>query len=113
MMFPAATKVVFGKRILEMNPSLASDIRGFLEELPTLLAGWPRWLAPTAHRKRDAALVPIKKWHNEIEGHHVGNNDWNPYHGSDYVKARREFLSKFEEVDIDEQASETLGLFMG
>jgi hypothetical protein len=112
LLFPAATEVIFGKRILEMNPAFAPEIRSFLEDLPTYLGMWPRWLAPTTYRRRDAALFSIKKWLCEIERHSKDNTDWDPAHGSDYVKERHRFLGKFEEVNIDVEASETIGLFM-
>jgi len=113
LLFPASTEVIFGKRILDVNPSLASDIRGFLDDLPTFLGMWPRWLAPATYRRRDVALESIKNWIREIERHDVKNSGWDLQLGSDYIGERHRFLRKFEEVNIDVEAAETLGLFMG
>jgi hypothetical protein len=112
LMFPAATEVIFGKRMLELNPFLMREIRGFLEDLPVYLGMWPRWLVPATYRRREAALNSIKRWLREVDEQLLENGTWNPDHGCSYITERRRFLSKFKEVDIEVEASETLGLFM-
>ena len=89
-----------------------TEIRGFLADLPTYLGMWPRWLAPATYHRRDVALRSIKKWIQEINDYSSRNADWNPNHGCDYIKERHRFLSCFEEMNVDVEASETLGLFM-
>jgi hypothetical protein len=112
LVFPAATEVFFGKRMLELNPSLQTEIRGFLEDIPVFLRMLPRWMAPAAYRRRDAALRSIKKWLLELEERGISDTDWNTQYGCDYIQARHGWTKKFEEVDIDSDASEILGLFM-
>jgi hypothetical protein len=112
LVFPAATEVFFGKRMLELNPSLQSEVRGFLDDLPVYLRMLPRWVAPAAYRRRDAALRSIKKWLLEIEERGISTSDWNSQYGCEYLKVRHGWTRNFEEVDINSDASEILGLFM-
>jgi hypothetical protein len=88
LVFPAATEVFIGKRMLELNPSLQSEIRGFLEEFLVYLRMWPRWLAPAIYRRREAALCSIKKWLLEIDEHGISTSDWSPEHGCDMSLSR-------------------------
>lgn len=112
LIFPPATEVMFGKRILELNPSFISEIRGFLEDIPAFLALWPRWLRPGPFRRRASATEAVKKWVAEIRDHCSKNSEWNPDHGCDHIKDRHYFMASFEEWTLDVQACEGLGLFL-
>lgn len=119
LVFRASTEAICGSFLLSLNPTLAEDFWAFNHNVPKLLKGIPRWLAPGAYRSRDKMLIAIKKWHNfansHSDGYKTGPDDpeWDPYFGSKYIKARQKFLNEIEVMDDDCRASEDLGFLFG
>ena len=115
LVFPASTESLCGSALLSLNPTLTEDFWAFERIIPQLLK-FPRWLSPSAYRKRDKVLSMIKRWHaygNErVDCSKVGNEDpvWEPFLGSKYVRERQRFLQGIDMMDADGRASEDLGL---
>ena len=119
LVFPAGTESLCGSSILALHPTLTEDFWAFAECLPTLLRGLPRWLSPSAHRKRDKMLKMVKEWHayayKRSDFFKTGSEDpdWDPDLGTKYVKARQTIFHGIEVLDADGRASEDLGLLFG
>jgi hypothetical protein len=60
LVFHASTEAICGSFLLSLNPTLTEDFWAFDHNIPTLLKGIPRWLAPGAHKSREKMLIAIK-----------------------------------------------------
>jgi hypothetical protein len=115
LVFRASTEAICGSFLLSLNPTLTEDFWVFDHNIPTLPKGIPRWLAPGDHKSREKMLIAIKKWHSfansHSDGYKTGPNDqeWDPYFGSKYVKARQKFSYEIGVMDDDCRGSEDLG----
>ena len=108
--FEAAVQSMFGTYMLSLNPTLADDFWAFNRAIGTLFMGLPRWLSPAAHRARDKMLRNIEKWQRHGEEHSerdkLGDIDWEPYYGSQFIRERQRLLDKRGILDPTARAAE-------
>lgn len=114
--FRAAVEAMCGSFVLSLNPTLVEDFWNYDASIPSLVKGYPRWLAFNAHKARDKMLKSVKRWHgfaNQFaDCTKTGPNDpeWDPCWGSKLVKARQSYCLATGVMDADAIASEDLGL---
>lgn len=113
-LFSAAVESMCGTYIFSLNPTLVEDFWQFDRNVPLLYKGVPQWMYPSAYRAREKMLTSMKKWHKFASEHSDYSKreagDWDPYWGSNLVKARQEYFHKMGILDADAMASEDLGL---
>ena len=113
-LFSAAVVSMCGTHLFSLNPTLVADFWEFDRNVPILYKGFPKWLYPSAYKAREKMLISIKRWH-KFAGEHSDYSQreaggWDPYWGSNLVKARQEYFHKMGILDEDAMASEDLGL---
>ena len=118
LIFTAATKSLFGPYLLSLNPGFAEDFWQYVDAMPMLLKGVPRWMNPRAYKARDRVLDEIRKWHRfarqQSDVSPVGPNDadWDDYWGSKYLRVRQSFGQAIEGMDDEALAAEDLALLV-
>ena len=114
--FRAAVEAQCGSHLLSQSPTFVEDFWEFVDSVPTLIKGLPRWVSPKPYRTRDRLLDAIKKWHKMAHEHadctKTGANDpeWEPFFGSKLMRARQEYSRRMEPMNADALAAEDLGL---
>ena len=114
--FRAAVEAMCGPYLIPQSPTFVEDFWEFVNSVPTLVKGYPRWLTPNAHRVRGRLLEAIKRWHKMAHEHSdctkIGVNDleWEPYFGSKLIRARQDYSLGMDFLNVDALAAEDLGL---
>lgn len=114
--FRAAVEAMCGQHLLAQSPTFVDDFWEFVDSVPTLIKGLPRWLSPRPYRVRGRLLDAIKRWHNlahaKSDSSKIGADDpeWDPYFGSKLIRARQEYSRNMPFLNVDALAAEDLGL---
>ena len=114
--FRAAVEAMCGQHLLAQSPTFVDDFWEFVDSVPTLIKGFPRWLSPRPYRVRGRLLDAIKKWHSlaheKSDCTKIGADDpeWDPYFGSKLMRARQEYSRSMPFLNADALAAEDLGL---
>jgi hypothetical protein len=106
---------LFGPSIVRLNPNFTRDIWDYIEAIPVLLMGYPRWIALKSYGVRDRVLNGIKKWHRFAVEHSDPtklDDDWDEIWGSQYLRARYNFRQVIDDIDADAHVSNYLALMV-
>lgn len=112
----AAIKSMFGAHLLKLNPSFIKDFWAWNAKVGGLFMRIPRWLDPQAYILQARMLTSIKRWHNYAHEHFDCNRfgeedeEWEPYFGSKFAKARQSQFLKWEKFDETARAASDLGI---
>lgn len=96
----AALVSMFGPYILSLNPSFLDDFWAWNEDMGALFMGFPKWMIPTAYRRRSKMLSNIERWHKHahenFDCNKVGDSDpdWEPYFGSKFSRRRQAMFGR-------------------
>ena len=114
--FRAAVEAMCGRHLLSQSATFVDDFWEFVDSVPTLIKGLPRWLSPRPYRVRGRLLESIKRWHNlaheKSDSSKIGADDpeWDSYFGSKLIRARQEYSRNMPWMNADVLAAEDLGL---
>lgn len=115
----ASIETVYGRALLDLNPTFIDDFWEFEANAPRFLRGMPRWLMPNAYRARDKLVNAFMKTHtfahSRSDYSKTGPRDpeWEPMLGSKLIRTRHEHLLKMGPIDDKALACEDLGLMFG
>ncbi|MCJ1307351.1 hypothetical protein MMC25_000997 [Agyrium rufum] len=114
MLSTAAITTMCGPSLLEVSPTLISDLWEFDRSLPYFFKGYPKWLAPKAWAARKRCLDGMKRWHqhavNNFTEDAIEEDGHDKYYGAPLMRSRQEYFSKMESLNADALASENIGL---
>lgn len=113
--FETALEALCGPHLVRQTPSFISDFWEYIDCLPTLVFGLPRWMTPKSYAARDKVLRGIMKWHvfsrKHEDYHDLGDEvpEWEEFWGSKYLKARQAY-GQTAGMDDEALAAEELAL---
>lgn len=115
----SSIETVYGKKLLELNPTFVEDFWEFEANAPSFLHAMPRWLIPRAYRVREKLIRAFMKSHAHANIHFdcsrigLDEPEWEPNFGSRLIRARQYHMLKMQPMDARARASEDLGLMFG
>jgi hypothetical protein len=62
-------EAILGPSFLLLNPNFNSELRVFDNDVPWLARGFPSFLLPGAHRRRERLMTQIKRWYANAREH--------------------------------------------
>ncbi|KAH8767429.1 cytochrome P450 [Diaporthe sp. PMI_573] len=115
----SSIETIFGRALLELNPTFIEDFWQFEASAPQFLHGMPRCLIPKAYSARDRLIKAFMKIHayanSRSDCSKTGTEDaeWEPIFGSKLIRTRQEHMLKMGPMDDEARACEDLGLMFG
>jgi hypothetical protein len=95
LMFSTSIGTIFGPKMLELNPDLASDFWLFNENVGFLAMGIPNWFKPQGAQYRAKCLAAVTRWRrhaeNELNAKHE-DPAWNSTWGLGVLERKYEDL---------------------
>ncbi|KAJ9649227.1 hypothetical protein H2199_000001 [Coniosporium tulheliwenetii] len=117
-MFAASTATFFGRRILEMYPSLGEDFFAFDRQMLSMFFGIPKLFILKAYKSRKKVLDGMEEWHVKMMEECKNNPadpetvKWEPVYGSRANRARQHFYGR-RGFTMRGRASLDLGFLFG
>ena len=113
--FSAVVEAMCGSYLIYLNEDFPQNFFVFDRGVRHMLKGFPRWTMPKEYRARDRCLECIKEWHAYADQHFDPKSPrddefWEPYFGTEFIKARKDYLAKMKVIDANARASEDLGM---
>ncbi|KAJ5735341.1 uncharacterized protein N7483_000466 [Penicillium malachiteum] len=114
--FHAAMYALFGLYLTLLTPGFEQDFWSYMDVIPMLAMGLPRWMIPAAYAARDRVFTAVKTWHRFARAHSdyrrngSTDPDWDKYWGSAWLKVRQQFGQDSGCMDDDALAAEDLTL---
>lgn len=111
-------EAILGPSFLLLNPYFNSELWVFDKDVPWLARGFPSFLLPGAHRRRERLITQIKRWYAHArerftESSIQPDGDADPFWGSGLMRYRQQKLRGVENFDDDCMAASDLGLIWG
>ena len=96
-----------GPNFVSDFPKFVEDFWRFNSNMPKLLQGWPRWLAPKAWQARDRCIATMATWRrmNLQNLHH--------FSGNKMIPTRWDYFSKMQGISDNGIACSDLGILWG
>ncbi|KAJ5484691.1 Cytochrome P450 [Penicillium expansum] len=116
--FHAAVHALFGPYLTLLTPGFEQDFWHYVDAIPTLTMGLPRWMIPGAYAARDRVFTAVKTWHRFARAHSdyrqngPDDPDWDKYWGSAWLKVRQQFGQDSGWMDEDALAAEDVALLV-
>ncbi|KGO48193.1 Cytochrome P450 [Penicillium expansum] len=116
--FHAAVHALFGPYLTLLTPGFEQDFWHYVDAIPTLTMGLPRWMIPGAYAARDRVFTAVKTWHRFARAHSdyrqngPDDPDWDKYWGSTWLKVRQQFGQDSGWMDEDALAAEDVALLV-
>ncbi|KAL2822611.1 cytochrome P450 [Aspergillus granulosus] len=116
--FHAAVHALFGPYLPLLTPSFETDFWNYIDAIPTLVMGLPRWMTPAAYAARDRVFTAVKIWHRFARAHSdyrcnsPEGPEWDKYWGSAWLKVRQQFGKDSGCMDEDALAAEDVALLV-
>ncbi|KAL4916491.1 cytochrome P450 [Aspergillus aurantiobrunneus] len=116
--FTAAIHALFGPYLSLLTPGFEQDFWAYVDAVPALAMGLPRWATPRAYAARDRVFTAVKTWHRFARAHSdyrhntPADPDWDPYWGSSWLKVRQQFGQETGCMDEDALAAEDVALLV-
>ncbi|RYP51945.1 hypothetical protein DL768_002821 [Monosporascus sp. mg162] len=115
----SSIEAVYGRKLLELNPTFVEDFWEFEANARSFLRAMPRWLIPKAYHVREKLIKALVKSHAYANNHFDCSKicpeepEWEPNFGSRLIRTRQYLMLKMQPMDARARASEDLGLMFG
>jgi hypothetical protein len=115
---PALLEALFDVAFLQLNPRFTTDIWELNRDIPWLARCLPRFVIPTAYRRRVRLAAQVRRWHNHARVHFTEasiapDGDADPYWGSELVRNRHRTLSQVDGFNEECMVAVDLGFIWG
>ncbi|PYH75488.1 cytochrome P450 [Aspergillus uvarum CBS 121591] len=106
-----------GDYLLRAHPDFLTNRWAFENNIWSMIAGLPRFLAPRAYRARDGALRALKDWHvwalQNFDPAMVDADGDDPVWGSKFFRERKTIFDTIDGFDLDAIATHDLAFIWG
>ena len=111
----ASLDAMFGPYLTALNPNFVDDYWKFDQSTAYLLKGFPKWIVPQSWKARQRCLDSLKKYNAYANKLHDGDGrkDYeglDPFFGTEFIRQRKEAMSKMGTFDEDAIAAEDLAI---
>jgi hypothetical protein len=115
-MIATTSYCMFGPVLLDSTPGLLEDIVQHTRDSVHLAKGFPRWMIPAIHARKDRCVEGFKTYHAKIRSNGAaaeptGNyTTWDKLTGTELVRSRQKSWKEMDPMTDDAQASEDFAL---